>query len=339
VIRVFGVNLTWTVAAELLAAVLAVIAGSMIISRLVQRALAAWAHRRGISPEDAAIPLVRRYLMPVLLVSALHLALSALELPRNLRLVVTRLLAATTLALTLYLVSQFILALLERSMRQTEPGRRAGRQLLTMARITLLIVSLAFLLDNLGIRVTALVTTLGVSSLAVALALQDTLSNFFAGIYLQADRPFRVGNYVRLDTGDEGTVVDIGWRTTRLRTIANNTVVVPNERLLKSIITNYDLPESQLALSVRVTVPYGTNVDTVERLLLEAVRRARADVPGILEAPPPVVRLIPGFGDQGLVFTVTVWVRAFVDQEPAQHAVRRAVVELFRAESIELRRG
>ena len=338
-IRAFGVPLTWTVAAELVAAVLAVIAGSVVVSNLVQRALGAWTRRRGIAPEDAAIPLVRRYLMPVLLVGTLHLALSALDLPRNLRLVVTRLLSATTLALTLYLASQIILALLERMTRQTEPGRRAGPQLMTMARITILVVSVAFLLDNLGIRVTALVTTLGVSSLAVALALQDTLSNFFAGIYLQADRPFRVGNYVRLDTGDEGTVVDVGWRTTRLRTTANNTVVVPNERLLKSIITNYDLPDSHLAFSLRVTVPYGTRLETVERLLLEAVRRARADVPGILETPPPAVRLIPGFGDQGLVFTVTFWVHAFTDQEPAQHAVRRAIVELFRAESVEIRRG
>jgi len=339
VIRLFGVPLTWTVAAELLAAVLAVVAGSMIVSNLVERALEAWARRRGIAPEDAAVPLVRRYLMPTLLVGTLHLALSALDLPRNLRLVVTRLLSATTLALILYVTSQIVLALIARSTRQTEPGRRAAPQLMTMARITLLVVSVAFLLDNLGIRVTALVTTLGVGSLAVALALQDTLSNFFAGIYLQADRPFRLGNYVRLDTGDEGTVVDIGWRTTRLRTMANNTVVVPNERLLKSVITNYDLPDSEVALSLRVTVPYGVRVDAVERLLLEAVRRARADVPGILETPAPSVRLIPGFGDQGLVFTLTIWVRAITDQEAAQHAVRRAIVELFRAESIEIRRG
>jgi small-conductance mechanosensitive channel len=210
---------------------------------------------------------------------------------------------------------------------------------MTMARITLLVVSVAFLLDNLGVRVTALVTTLGVSSLAVALALQDTLSNFFAGIYLQADRPFRVGNYVRLDTGDEGTVIDIGWRTTRLRTGANNTIVVPNERLLKSIITNYDLPGSELVLSVHVAVPYGTDVGTVERLLLEAVRRARAEVPGILESPAPSVRLIPGFVEQGLAFTAAMWLHTVTDQERAQDAVRRHVVDVFGAESIELRRG
>src|SRR5215510_10550040 len=121
----------------------------MAVSALLQRGLAAWARRRGIAPEDAAIPMVRRYLMPVLLVGALHLTLSALELPRGLRLVVTRILSATTLALALYLASHVILALLARSTRQTEPGRRAGPQLMMMARIALLVVSVAFLLDNL----------------------------------------------------------------------------------------------------------------------------------------------------------------------------------------------
>jgi small-conductance mechanosensitive channel len=339
VIHILGVSLSWTVVTQLAAALVVVVAGSLIVSHLVQKALEAWARRRGIAPEDAAVPLVRRYLMPVLLVGTLHLALSAVKLPRNLRLVVASVLSTTTLALALYLASQIVLALLARSTRQTEPGRRAAPQVMTMARVGLLVLSLVILLDNLGIRVTALITTLGVSSLAVALALQDTLSNFFAGIYLQADRPFRVGNYVRLDTGDEGTVVDIGWRTTRLRTAANNTVVVPNERLLKSIITNYDLPNSQVAVSLRVTVPYGTCVETIERLLLEAVRRARTEVPGLLESPAPIARLIPGFGDEGLVFTLTLWLRAVADQEPAQHAVRSAILELFRAESVEIRRG
>ena len=338
-IKLLGVVLTWPLLFELLAVGLAVVGGSLLVATVVQRALNVWVARRGIAPEDAALPLVRRLLVPVLLVGALHLTLSAFSLPRNLRMIVARLLSVTTLGLTLYLVSQVILGLIARSARRSEPGRRAAPLLLTMARVTLLVVGLAVLLDNLGVRVTALVTTLGVSSLAVALALQDTLSNFFAGIYLQADRPFRLGDYVRLDTGDEGRVVGIGWRSTRLRTATNNTVVVPNERLLKTIITNYDLPDSQIALQLRATVPYGTDVERVERLLLDAARRAHPDLPGLLAEPPPAVWLIPGFGEHGLVFTLTVWLRAFGDQEPAQSAIRRHIVELSRVEGIELRHG
>jgi small-conductance mechanosensitive channel len=339
VIRLFGVTLEWPLAAQLVAAILGVVVVAVLVAAVVERALATWARRRGIAPEDAALPAVRRYLLPALLVGALHVAVSVLDLPRSLRMPVSRVLAATTLALALYLGSHVVLAILARVTRRSDPGRRAAPQLLTMTRIALLLVSLAILLDNLGVRVTALVTTLGVGSLAVALALQDTLSNFFAGVYLQADRPFRIGDVVRIDTGDEGRVVDIGWRSTRFRTAANNTVIVPNERLLKSVITNYSLPDPHIAVAVRVTVPYGSEVEKVEHALTEAARRAAADTAGILPAPVPTVRLLPGFGDQGLAFTVTVWVREFADQDTAQDAVRRHAVALFREYGVEIRRG
>lgn len=339
IMRPMSTPVTWPVALQLGAAILGVIAVSAVTAWLLQRALAAWARRRGIAPADTALPTVRRYLLPVLLVGALHLTLSALGLPRNLRLPATRLLSATTLALSLYLTAQIVLALLGRFMRRSDSGRRAGPQLLTMARVTLLVLGVAILLDNLGVKVTALVTTLGVSSLAVALALQDTLSNFFAGVYLQADRPFRLGDYVRLDSGHEGSVVHMGWRSTQLRTVANTTVVVPNERLLKSIITNYDLPDSETAVNLRVTVPYGSEVEAIERLLLEAAERAGTELPGVLTRPPPTVRLIPGFGERGIVFTLTVWVRDVVEQDAAQDVIRRHILELARAAPVEIRSG
>src|SRR5256885_1781737 len=105
---------------------------------------------------------------------------------------------------------------------------------------------------------------------------EDTLGNFCAGLYLQADRPVRIGDYVRVDTGDEGTVMHIGWRSTRLRTITNNTVVLPNERLSKAVVTNYSLPDPEVAVDVRVTVAYDAALDRVERLLAEAAHHARA---------------------------------------------------------------
>ena len=328
---------TWPVVLELALAVLGVIAISATVAWLLQRALAAWARRRGIAPEDTALPTVRRYLLPVLLVAALHLTLSALSLPRNLQGVATRLLSALTLALSLYLGSQIVLALLGRFIRRSDAGRRAGSQLLTIARLTLLALAGAILLDNLGVRVTALVTALGVSSLAIALALQDTLSNFFAGIYLQADRPFRLGDYIRLESGHEGTVDAVGWRSTRLRTQTNNTVVVPNEKLLKSIITNFHLPDPLTQVTLRLTVPYASDVAKVEQLLLEAARRASKEIEGVLLDPPPTARLLPGLGDRGIAFTLTVWVRDITVHDDALDAIRRHTIELARDAAVDIR--
>jgi len=210
---------------------------------------------------------------------------------------------------------------------------------LMMVRGTLFAIAIAIQLDNLGVHVTALVTTLGIGSLAVALGLQDTISNFFAGLYLKADRPLRVGDYIRLDTGHEGRTMHMGWRSTRLRTFADTIVVVPNEKLSKAVITNFSLPSPHVSLDLSVTVPYGADVAAVERLLLEAAARARADQPAILPEPPPMARLIPGFSEAGLEFTLTAWVRSFGERFAAEDVIRRHIVDLFRAQSIEIRRG
>src|SRR6059058_664988 len=295
-VEILGVTLAWPVLLKLGAAVLAVIAGSVIAATWLERALAAWARRRGLAPDGGHVLRVRRFVLPLLLLGALHATLGSLDLPRSLQAVLGRILAVANLTLTLYLIAQLSLALLGRLTARSEAGRRVGAQMMTMARVTFAVVFGALLLDNLGVHLTALVTTLGIGSLAVALALQDTLGNFFAGLYLQADRPVRPGDYVRLDTGDEGTLMHIGWRSTRLQTLANNTVVLPNERLSKAVVTNYNLPDPEASVDVRVTVAYDTDLERVERLMLEAARRAGSDHAGLLDDPPPTVRLIPGFG-------------------------------------------
>ncbi len=335
-IRVLGHEVPLPILLELVAAVLAGFATAVLVAVLLQRALTAWARRRGLTADDVAVPIVRRYLPPVVLVGALHATLSALTLPRNLHHVLTRVLSVATLALSLYLTAQIVLALLGRLARRTESGRRVADDLLAIARVALFILSVAILLDNLGVRVTALLTTLGIGSLAVALALQDTLGNFFAGLYLHADRPLRIGDYIRIDTGHEGIVVHVGWRSTHLRTRANNTVVVPNEKLSKAVITNYSEPDPRASFTLTVTVPYATDLERVERLLLEAVERARADVPGLLPDPPPAVRLIPGFDATGLKLSLTGWLRMLTDQEQAEDTIRRHILALFRAAGIAL---
>jgi len=117
-----------------------------------------------------------------------------------------------------------------------------------------LVVGGLVLLGALGVQITPLLTALGVGGLAVALALQDTLSNLFAGLHLLADRPIRVGDYVKLADGVEGFVLDVGWRSTRVRQLQNSIAIVPNSSVAKATIVNYYLPEPRLVISVRVSV-------------------------------------------------------------------------------------
>ncbi|MBI2157047.1 MAG: mechanosensitive ion channel family protein [Candidatus Rokubacteria bacterium] len=205
-----------------------------------------------------------------------------------------------------------------------------------VARGVVFVVGGLVLLSALGVQITPLLTALGVGGLAVALALQDTLSNLFAGLHLLVDRPIRVGDYVKIADTVEGHVVDVGWRSTRVRTLQNTVAVVPNKKVAESIITNYDLPEPRLALLLRVGVAYASDPDRVERILVDEATRAAGEVPGLLAAPAPTARLIPGFGEYALDFTLAVHVASFVDQYPVQHELRKRLLRRLRAEGIEI---
>jgi small-conductance mechanosensitive channel len=207
----------------------------------------------------------------------------------------------------------------------------------TSVRMTVLIIGALILLSSLGIAITPLLTALGVGGLAVALALQDTLSNLFAGIHLLADRPIRVGDYVRLSLENvEGWVIDVGWRSTRIRMLQNNVVIVPNSKVSQSVITNFDLDETRLALPIRIGVSYEADPERVEQILVDEARRAAPEVAGMLAEPAPTARLIPGFGEYSLDFTLVCWVARFPDQFNVQSELRKRLLKRLRAEGIEM---
>ncbi len=142
-------------------------------------------------------------------------------------------------------------------------------------------------------------------SVAIALALQETLGKLFSGLYLSADRPIRPGDYIKLDSGQEGYVVHVGWRATSIRTLGNSIVVVPNLSMSKAVITNYSQPDERIALGIQVSVARGTDPRRVERILTEiAMEPARATEDGLVADPEPSASFIPGFGSSTLDFTL-----------------------------------
>lgn len=189
--------------------------------------------------------------------------------------------------------------------------------------------------DALGISLAPALTALGVGSLSVALALQDTLSNFFAGVYIIFDKPVRPGDYIRVDPNYDGYVESIGWRSTHLKTMSNNLVIIPNATLSKAVITNYALPTPSVASSVRVDVVPDADLDRVEDALADEARRA-LDLPGIASAPAPSVALTPGFVEGVVAFTVFFYVRSFGDQVGVQHGLRKRIAARLKKEGIAL---
>lgn len=201
---------------------------------------------------------------------------------------------------------------------------------------TILVIGFLIILSVLGISITPLITALGVGGLAVALALQDTLSNLFAGIHILVEKSIRVGDFIKLDTGQEGYVDDITWRTTRIRMLPNNMVIIPNSKLSQSIVTNYYLPEKRMSLLIPIGVSYSSDPDKVERMLTEEAKKAVGEIPGLLGEPEPFVRFIPGFGESSLDFTLICQVQEFTDQYPVQHELRKRIFRRFKEEGVEI---
>jgi small-conductance mechanosensitive channel len=223
---------------------------------------------------------------------------------------------------------------------QRRPAYRGVQGVLEfLARLLVYSVAIMVVLDHLGVSITPLLGALGIAGIAVALALQDTLSNFFAGLYVTLDRPLREGDYVELDGGGfgniKGFVVDVGWRSVRIRELSNNIYVVPNAKVASGIVKNYDLPVPEMSVVLQCSVAYGSDLAEVERVTIEVAREAQKRVQGAARTHDPFIRYHT-FGDNGIGFSIILRSDTFVDQYLLTHEFVKALHARYAQEGIEI---
>ncbi|HTM44902.1 MAG TPA: mechanosensitive ion channel family protein [Polyangiaceae bacterium] len=200
-------------------------------------------------------------------------------------------------------------------------------------RIVIVAVGGLVLLGSLGVSVTPVLTTVGIGGLAVALGLQETLSNLFAGMQITLAENIRIGDFIRLESGQEGTVDDIHWRVTRIRTGANNIVLIPNSKLAQSIITNFNRPSRDLSVSVELGVHYKSDLEKVERVTREVGRSIMQKVQGGSPDFEPVVHFTT-FADSGIKLSVTLRAQQVGDSAQIKHEFIKAITRAYAAEGI-----
>ncbi|CAN5900651.1 mechanosensitive ion channel family protein [soil metagenome] len=202
-----------------------------------------------------------------------------------------------------------------------------------IAKFTVLAVGALVTLQTMGVSVGPILTALGVGGLAVALALQDTLANLFAGLHVIGSRKVVPGDYVVLDSGEEGYVEDINWRNTSLRNLRNNMIVVPNARLASAILTNYYQPAAEMALLVPIGVSYASDLSSVEQVTIEVGREVMRDIPGGVQQHEPIIRYHT-FDDSSINFNVILRVKEHTDQYLVQHEFVKRVHARYRQTGI-----
>lgn len=203
----------------------------------------------------------------------------------------------------------------------------------TLAVLAVSLVGLLIVLDELGIAIAPIITALGIGGLAVALALQDTLANLFAGLHILMSRNVRPGDYLRLSSGEEGYVQDITWRNTTLRELAENLIIIPNKKLTEMILRNFSLPGKETGILVDFKLAYGTDLTAVEAMILEEARKVLRDVPGGSKGFEPVVRFNL-LGDWTIGGTVILRVTEFTRQFEIKSELIRKIRERFAREGV-----
>ena len=277
--------------------------------------------------------------MGVLLIG-LYIAFQVMETTKNYDVLINKGVFVGAAIWVAYFVVRLMSAILNwyNAKMTAETQQKTEAQFIPFVRrvINIIIYIIAFLiiLAYFGVEITPLIASLGIASLAVALALQDTLSNFFAGFYLLTDKPIKVGEYIKLDSGAEGYVEEIGWRSCKIKQLTDNIIIVPNSKVTSSVIVNYDQPSPNMTISIPITVPYDSDLEKVERVTVAIAKDVLKNTKGAVKNAEPTVRYSV-VGESYIQFNLNVQIENFNDKYLVTHELIKELIKVYRKENIE----
>lgn len=205
----------------------------------------------------------------------------------------------------------------------------------TILNVIIYAMGVLVILQYYGISIAPILTAMGVGGMAVALALQETLANIFSGLHLILSKQLRIDDYIKLSTGEEGRVTDITWRfTTIVPAGGGNMIVIPNQKIASSNITNYSMPRKDIVISIPVGVSYDSDLDQVERVTLEVAHDVMARIDKNVKFEPAV--RFHTFGESSIDFNVVLHSSYFEHQFLLKHEFIKALTRRYREEGIEI---
>jgi small-conductance mechanosensitive channel len=322
---------------DVLVAAIALASGLLLAA--VLRAVTGWvgrhADRTRNDTDDVLVRGLRTLLPWLAVVAGVWFAVASLPLGRGVDAVVNRgLIAALVLIATI--TGAQVLADLVRALSLVRSGVAGSATIfVNIVRISVLAIGVLVLLQTVGVSVAPLLTAMGVGGLAVALALQDTLANLFAGVQILASKKVQPGDYIELSSGEQGYVIDINWRNTSIRQLPDNLVIVPNSQLAGSILTNYHQPAKPMSVLIQVGVAYDSDLALVERVTSEVGKEIMTEVDGGVPEHDPFIRFHT-FGESSIDFSVILRAREFTNQYLVKHEFIKRLHARYQQEGIEI---
>lgn len=319
---------------------LLIVGGGIVFAQIINYLMGVYsrtvAKRTKTDLDDVLVRILCKPLYVFVIIASVYLAFTTLPVMRSYLVIVDRSFFVVTVLLSAWLLARICAVLVDRWLETNHKFAKTPALVNKVIAVIIYVLAGLMVLKYFSIDITPLIAALGVGGLAVGLALQGTLANMFAGLHIISDRPIRVGDFVELPENNiSGYVEDIGWRSTRIRTLPNTIVVVPNNKLAESVIINDVLPEPEMSCVVKVGVDYGSDLKRVEKVTLDIAKKIQKTAEGAVRNYEPLV-LFNEFGENNVNFSVVLRVKNPVNKYRVIHEFIKALKERYDKEGIEI---
>ncbi len=307
----------------------------VIVHKLLMPLLAKLASKTKLKSDDLIIASIRKWIIAWFVALGLFMGLRRINMDMRYHnwlengLMIFYILSATLI------LARVISGMLRIKATGTDTVIPSSSIIGNIVRGIIYIIGLLIILQSQGISITPILTALGVGGLAVALALQPTLSNLFAGLQIIASGKINHGDFVKLSTGEDGYIDDITWRSTTIRGEADHTVIVPNSKLADMIVTNYYLPDRELAFSVEVAISMDNDLEFVEKITKEIIGEIQKQAEGAVRNFEPVIRYF-SVGDNRINLRAILRVEEYSYKFPVRHEFIKKLQRRFQQEGIKM---
>lgn len=300
----------------------------LVFKKIIVHKLRKLTKRTHWQGDDIILDGLNRAGVPIFMVIGIYISIHNLPLSESV-IGILDTISVIIILLTVTIVSGRIAAGFVTNYTQRNNGLVPATSLFSnITKISVYIIGVLIILQFVGISITPILTALGVGGLAVALALQDTLSNLFSGLNIIASKQIKPGDFIKLDNQEEGLVTDITWRYTTIKAMPNNRIVVPNFKLASAIITNYNLPEEDLTVNILLEVSYDSDLKYVEQITIEVANKIQQEIEGAVKSHEAVVRF-KEFGSSGIRFAVVLRAKDFNAQFLLKHEFIKALHQRY----------
>lgn len=316
---------------------LAIVAGGILLGVIVEmvivRRLKRMIAKEKNDAAEIALPAVRYMIVLSIVIVSVYGAIHLVPLNRPLFHVLRKILHVLMILTGTIITCRSTVVFINIYMKKTKADIAAFTIFINLIKLLVYLIGFMIILDSIGVSITPILTALGVGGLAVALGLQNTLANLFSGLNIIASGKFRVGDYIKLGTGEEGYISDLTWRETIIKTPSDNIIVVPNSKLASVNVTNYSLPDSEMYMVVQIGVSYNSDLKKVEEVTAEAAKAVMREVAGGVPEFEPFIQYTR-FSDSRIDFSLNIRVKDFNSQSGVQHELIMRLHERYKKEGI-----